>query len=169
MNESDAAPPDLAGLRIRPAVRALLIDPDDRVLLVQFRFPKTGEHWALPGGGVEPGESDHEALHRELAEEVGLLDAQIGVHVWDRVHVIPFINGLWDGQRERIYLVRSRAFEPRPHMSWPELHAEFLFEIRWWHPHELAVGLPFAPQALHDHLHRLLRDGPPNQPVDVGV
>ncbi len=169
MNESDAAPPDLAGLRIRPAVRALLIDPDDRVLLVQFRFPKTGEHWALPGGGVEPGESDHEALHRELAEEVGLLDAQIGVHVWDRVHVIPFINGLWDGQRERIYLVRTPAFDPHPHLSWEELNAEYVFDLRWWHPHELGDHLQFVPRLLPERLRDLLRDGPPNRPVDVGI
>ncbi len=160
---------NIDGLRIRSAVRALVIDPEDRVLLVRFEFPGEGTRWALPGGGVEPNESDHEALQRELAEELGLLDASIGPHIWDRLHIVPFVSGEFDGQRERIYLVRSRAFEPRPHMSWPELHAEFLFEIRWWHPHELAVGLPFAPQALHDHLHRLLRDGPPNQPVDVGV
>ncbi len=160
---------NIDGLRIRSAVRALVIDPENRVLLVRFEFPGEGTRWALPGGGVEPNESDHEALQRELAEELGLLDASIGPHIWDRLHIVPFVSGEFDGQRERIYLVRSRAFEPRPHMSWPELHAEFLFEIRWWHPHELAVGLPFAPQALHDHLHRLLRDGPPNQPVDVGV
>ncbi len=160
---------NIDGLRIRSAVRALVIDPEDRVLLVRFEFPGEGTRWALPGGGVEPNESDHEALQRELAEELGLLDASIGPHIWDRLHIVPFVSGEFDGQRERIYLVRSRAFEPRPHLSWPELHAEFLFEIRWWHPHELAVGLPFAPQALHDHLHRLLRDGPPNQPVDVGV
>ena len=159
----------LDGLRIRSAVRALVLDPEDRVLLVRFEFPGEGPRWALPGGGVEPDESDHEALQRELAEELGLLDPSIGPHIWNRLHIVPFVSGEFDGQRERIYLVRTPAFEPRPHMSWPELHAEFLFEIRWWHPHELSAGLPFAPQTLHDHLHRLLRDGPPNQPVDVGV
>jgi 8-oxo-dGTP diphosphatase len=157
------------GLRIREAVRALVLDPDHRVLLVRFEFPVTGTRWALPGGGLEPGESDHDALHRELTEELGLDEAIIGPHIWDRLHIIPFVNGLWDGQRERIYLVHTPAFEPSPRLSWEELHAEFVFEVRWWHPHELTVGLPFVPATLHDHLHTVLRDGPPIRPVDVGI
>jgi 8-oxo-dGTP diphosphatase len=166
---SDTGERDLEGLRIRPAVRAIVLDPDDRVLLVQFRFPKTGEHWALPGGGVEPGESDHDALHRELAEEVGLRDAQIGPHVWERLHIIPFINGLWDGQRERIYVVRTEAFEPQPQMTWEELNAEHVYDLRWWHVHELGEHLQMVPRQLVQHLQALLRDGPPNGAVDVGI
>ena len=45
----------------------------DRILLC--RHEKAGkDYWLLPGGGVEAGESLIEALHRELKEEVGLLD-----------------------------------------------------------------------------------------------
>jgi 8-oxo-dGTP diphosphatase len=164
----DGEAPDPAGLRIREAVRALVLDPADRVLLVRFEFPD-GTRWALPGGGVEPGETDHDALHRELAEELGLTDAVIGPHVWDRVHVIPFLDGKWDGQRERIYVVRTAAFEPTPHLSWDELHAEHLFELRWWPVQDLPADLPVAPRQLHAHLQSLLRDGPPNRPVDVGI
>lgn len=157
------------GLRIREAVRALVLDPDDRVLLVRFEFPDAGTRWALPGGGLEAGESDHGALRRELDEELGLTGVEIGPHVWNRLHVIPFIDGKWDGQRERIHLVRAPSFEPSPRLSWEELRAEYLFEVRWWHLHELHEGLPFVPASLHRHLEALLRDGPPNQPFDVGV
>jgi 8-oxo-dGTP pyrophosphatase MutT (NUDIX family) len=156
-------------LRIRAAVRALVLDPQDRVLLVRFEFPTTGTRWALPGGGLEPGESDLDALHRELAEEVGLTNPEIGVQVWTRLHLFPFIDGLHDGQRERIYLVRCPAFEPRPQLSWERLNAEYVFEVRWWDPTELHDGLPLVPAALRDHLAALRRDGPPLQPVDVGV
>lgn len=164
---SDSPPTD--GLRIREAVRALILDPHDRVLLVRFEFPNTGTRWALPGGGLEPGESDHEALHRELAEELGLVGAEIGPHIWTRLHVIPFFDGRFDGQRERIHLVRTAAFEPHPHLGWEQLRAELVFELRWWRPDELDPSMPLVPASLCEHLAALRRDGPPKRPVDVGV
>lgn len=164
---SDTPPTD--GLRIREAVRALILDPHDRVLLVRFEFPNTGTRWALPGGGLEPGESDHEALQRELAEELGLVGAEIGPHIWTRLHVIPFFDGRFDGQRERIHLVRTAAFEPHPHLGWEQLRAELVFELRWWRPDELDPSMPLVPASLCEHLAALRRDGPPKRPVDVGV
>ena len=160
--------PDTHGLRIREAVRALVLDPDRRVLLVRFEFPG-GTRWALPGGGLEPGETHLDALHRELDEELGLRAVEIGPHIWNRLHIIPFINGQWDGQRERIHLVHSPAFEPSPRLSWEELNAEMMFEVRWWNASDITDGLPFVPSTLRTHLELLLRDGPPKQPFDVGV
>ena len=106
---TDGCVPD--ELRIRSSVRALLLDPDDRVLLVRFEFP-TVTVWATPGGGQEPGEDDEVTLRRELDEELGLDGLVIGPHIWDRLHIIPFLDGQWDGQRDRVYLVRAPAFEP---------------------------------------------------------
>jgi 8-oxo-dGTP pyrophosphatase MutT (NUDIX family) len=157
------------GLRIRQAVRAVIMDPDDRVLLVRFEFPDSGTKWALPGGGIEPGETDHQALRRELAEEVGAPSVEIGPHIWNRLHIVPFIDGSHDGQIERIYLVRTPSFVPAPGLSTEQLEAEFVFEIRWWHADDLDRVGRVAPALLSQHLGDLRRNGPPNQPFEVDV
>lgn len=154
-------------LRIREAVRALVIDPEQRVLLVRFEFP-TATRWALPGGGLEPSEGHLDALQRELREEVGLVDAAVGPQIWHRLHIVPFLNGEFDGQRERIYLVNSDAFEPRPQLSWEQMNAEFVHELRWWTISEIAASDAwFVPNELHSLLVTLLQDGPPHDPIDV--
>jgi 8-oxo-dGTP diphosphatase len=160
------------GLRIRQAVRAAVVDPDDRILLVRFEFP-TVTVWATPGGGQEPGEDDVATLRRELDEELGLRDVAIGPHIWTRTHVIPFLDGLWDGQRDHVYLVRTPSFTPAPSLSWVQLAAERLHELRWWTIDDLvaaaAEGVRFAPRQLLEHFVALVRDGAPAEPIDVGV
>jgi 8-oxo-dGTP diphosphatase len=130
-------------LRIRRAVRGLVITPDDDVLLVRSDFPN-GTRWALPGGGLEPGETHVDALRRELREELGLGSdgepAPIGPHLWTRRRVVPFPDGDWDGQEEHIHVVEvAEMFEPSPTIGWERLRAEYVREIRWWRPDELTA------------------------------
>ncbi len=170
-------PVSLDGLRIREAARALLVSDDQHVLLVRFEFA-TATVWAPPGGGLEPGETHVDALVRELEEETGLVDAPIGPHVWNRLHVIPFEDGSWDGQRERFHLVTvAERFEPCPRLSWDQLRAEHVHELRWVPVDEIAdLARPDAahpvvvrPDGLGPRLVALLHDGPPPEPLDVPV
>jgi 8-oxo-dGTP diphosphatase len=156
-------------LRLRQAARAIVVDPDERILLVHFRFP-AGAFWATPGGGIDDGETPEQAVKRELDEEAGLRDFELGPWVWTRRHVFPFESGLWDGQCERYMLVRTSAFVPRPRFTTAELEAEYVTGMRWWTAAELAASDEvFAPRRLPELLVALLRDGPPGEPVDVGV
>jgi 8-oxo-dGTP diphosphatase len=53
-------------------VGAIVHDRASRLLLVRRgREPGRGL-WSIPGGRVEPGESEHKAILREVAEETGL-------------------------------------------------------------------------------------------------
>lgn len=157
------------GLRIRQAVRALLLDPDDHVLLARFEFP-TFTVWALPGGGVDEGETPEEGLRRELHEELGLVRFDLGAHVWNREHLIPMSSG-HDGQRDRIHLVRVERFEPVPTIGWDRMRAEHVYELRWWGIPEIhaATSTRFAPRGLGQLVADLVDRGAPPEPIDTGV
>ncbi len=51
---------------------AIIHDGSGRMLLVRRGRPPGMGLWSVPGGRVEPGESDPEAVIREVLEETGL-------------------------------------------------------------------------------------------------
>jgi 8-oxo-dGTP diphosphatase len=144
----------------RRGVRALVLDPAGRTVLLRFR----DDVWACPGGGVDVGESDEEALRRELSEELGLDDPPIGPCIWTREHEWPDLRR-HRGQRERIHVVRVPPFEPRPRL---DLAAEGVDEVRWWTPEELERSTAtFAPRELPRLIRALVEHGPPSEPTPV--
>ncbi len=59
---------------MRLSAKAFVVDGADRLLLLDCTDPdRPGVRWwELPGGGVEPGEDEVDALVREVLEETGL-------------------------------------------------------------------------------------------------
>jgi 8-oxo-dGTP diphosphatase len=99
---------------------------DARVLAARRTAPeRLAGMWEFPGGKVEPGESDAEALVRELAEELGVT-AVVGERVGPELV-------LGDTAVMRVYLVTVPAGEPVAHehdaLRW--LAADELDEVPW--------------------------------------
>jgi TDG/mug DNA glycosylase family protein len=137
----------------RVAVRALVIDDDDRVLLVQYRRPVSDETWwGTPGGGVDPGETDEQALARELREEIGLHEFELGPVLFEHVGAFPWARQLFR-QMNKTYLVRVRDHEPRATI---DLSTEGVVDVRWWSRSELeATDAQFAPPDLLERVRNL--------------
>jgi TDG/mug DNA glycosylase family protein len=150
----------------RPAERALVLDRRDRTLLVQFRDGTGQTWWATPGGGVDEGETLEQTIRRELAEEAGLTEFELGPEIWTRDHTYAWYGVIYR-QRERIHLVRVDEHEPAPTI---DLAAEHVHEVRWWTLAELeATKEELVPRSLAQRMRELLEHGPPVEPIDVGI
>jgi TDG/mug DNA glycosylase family protein len=149
----------------RPAVRALVLDRRDRVLLVLFRDATGQTWWATPGGGSDPGETAEQTIRRELGEEAGLVEFELGPEIWTREPVYAWYGRIYH-QSERIHLVRVDEHEPAPRI---DLAAEHVHEVRWWTLDELeATEEELVPGSLPQRLRELLEQGPPTEAVEVG-
>lgn len=116
---------------------------DDHLLLIRHREHETRRsYWLLPGGGIEPGESEFDCVHREMQEETGL-----------EVHVVRLIvdePGIPGGvyQRRKTYLCHVITGEASPGYE-PEESASRLYgivEVRWFDMREEEEWLPEVTQ-----------------------
>ena len=153
----------------RRAARVIVLDPQDRILLINARDPirpRSSGWWEIPGGGMDPGERSEETARRELWEEAGITDAEVGPCVWTQTVRFTFA-GLHFDQDEWIHIARCDGTAAPPG-GLEALEALAFGEQRWWHAEQLlASGVRTIPYRLAEFLPALLDGAPPSAPIDV--
>jgi ADP-ribose pyrophosphatase YjhB (NUDIX family) len=139
---------------IRNAVRAVILH-DEHILLLTKNGGDRGEHFALPGGAQDPGETLVEALNRECLEEIGTR-----VVVRDLLHVADFFKPLESDPPGTRHVVEflfhcsvPATYTPRNGYR-PDTHQ---IKVVWKRLDELQ-GIPLYAPALVPHL-QTIRDG----------
>jgi ADP-ribose pyrophosphatase YjhB (NUDIX family) len=137
--------------RNRRASRLLVIDGQQRILLVQYEDER-GEFWATPGGGADNAESFEEAAAREAREELGLNLRSIEP-LW-RVFNEFVSRGIRYRQIEQFFLIRANEHEvvigSEVQMA---RETEGIIASRWWPLEELrATNRLVFPEDLADRI-----------------
>jgi len=99
---------------LRKTSRIVLMDASDAVLLFLTQAPdSSGFHrWITPGGGVDPGESHHDAAVRELQEETGRSFVVPKKPVWTYEFSVSFDEADHDRGYAEYFFVRTERFDP---------------------------------------------------------
>lgn len=138
--------------------RVLLFDREDRVLLFLTTAPDSSgiARWITPGGGVDPGETHGAAATRELFEETGLHDLELGESVWSHDFDVAWDSADHDTAHAEFYTAVVDNFKPSSDGWTDDEHVDVLAH-RWWSLAELiSTDEPFEPAELIDLVRRQL-------------
>lgn len=161
-----------ADLPTRDIARALVFDPANRLLLIEYEAvrpidpekPDALGFWFMPGGGLEPGETHEEACRRELSEEIGVADVVLGpcVAVCDG----PFhLFRTSRYARERYFVVRLPS-DVVDTSRLAETEDNPVRGTRWWPLDELAASAErIEPAGLAALAQRIASGDVPPEPI----
>jgi 8-oxo-dGTP diphosphatase len=95
-------------MRMRVSVNAVIV-AEEKLLVVKFH-DENGPHYNLPGGGVDPGESLHQALMRECREEASV-EVDVGelLGAWEYV---PALQNYKYGSTQKLGMIFTAKIRP---------------------------------------------------------
>ncbi|EST37269.1 hypothetical protein N566_13970 [Streptomycetaceae bacterium MP113-05] len=108
------------------------------MFLFRYDNEEVGVHWAMPGGGLDPGETPREGALRELREETGWTDVVPGplLCTWEHDYTRA---GVPVRQHEHVFLGEGPHRQPVGDLV-PAHREDGILTWRWWTPAELAVA-----------------------------
>jgi len=150
-------PDQINKLPYRPCVGVMLVNADSHVFVGQ-RIDSNAAAWQMPQGGIDKGETPHEAAIRELWEETGITEGLVTVEAetadwvhYDLPHdLVPQIwKGKYRGQEQKWFLMRFHGTDTQVDIT--SGHREFS-EWRWLEPDLLAASIVPFKQAVYEQV-----------------
>lgn len=160
----------MSQFRLRRTARVLLLDANDRILLLRGRLPtklSAPGAWFTVGGGVENGESLEEAARREIVEESGITSFALGPLVWRGVVRARTRSGI-PLRVEDAYFVARAATSALSRDGWQAIERELVDDMRWFSLAELAaLEEDVYPPELPDLLPDVIAGRYPAEPIEL--
>lgn len=152
-----------SGIAIRRSARIILLDAENRVWMLRINDPRR-PRWILPGGGVEEGESLEDAARREMWEECGINDAEIGPMVATRKALRQIKGGGHHIACEHYFVVKLKNQAPHSANMLPHEVDDYT-EQAWFTAEDIRASYEQVyPVGLADLLDLLARDEYPTEP-----
>lgn len=123
---------------------SVVLQQEDRILLVQERKPENYEKWNLPGGHLELGETIPQGAMREVVEETGL------------TVTLSELVGIYTGIRKPDYQAIRFVFIGQHNGSEP-VAGDDILTVRWFTFEEIEA-LPDSALVGQQRCRRLLAD-----------
>ena len=149
------------GIPFRRGARALLLDEEGSILLIEGHDPDDIDHrwWFTTGGGIAFDEDARVAAAREVFEETGLeVDpSELVGPVALRGATFRFARRTVR-QDEEFFVCRVPGVRPEVHgQGWTEIERELLDQQRWFSPDELTDLIAGGATVYPEDLPGLLR------------
>jgi mutator protein MutT len=147
---------------MRRAARAIIIK--DNSLLVMRRNKFGLQYCALPGGGVDFGETPEQTLYRELAEETGITVTN------HRLVILEHAGDMYGDQYIYLcdYVSGEPALAPTSAEALITAAGKNLYEPGWL-PIDQLPNANLLPHELADLLADKLATGWPDQPIELTI
>lgn len=154
----------------RNASRVILLNGDDQVFLINAIDPNDSTKpawWEIPGGGIDPGETSAECAARELWEEGGFTEVEVGPVVFTQYVEFSF-GGIDFEQDEVIHVARTAETEINTPQGLEYLEALAFQGARWWTLEEVEQATePFLPPRLPELLRSVVEGTYSVPPLDI--
>jgi 2,3-bisphosphoglycerate-dependent phosphoglycerate mutase len=161
-------------MQTRKTVRALLFDPDNRLLLMKIQGPQlAGPHnpgnrpfWITIGGEVRENETPFDTIRREITDETGITAFTCVKPIWYGQQILSDGDTLQLFHETFFICYTADTAISAGNQTMPEQPAEK--EYRWWSPEDLALTTelvfpPILPQLILPIASGIL----PEQPLGI--